>query len=239
MSNYSEQFINPYNQNESKNISSKLYSSENGKSEEIEDNKELNILFCDNCSKIYKIKFKNINAIKSSCYCTFLENLPLKDYFEQVKNSKININNINCNTHKKPFEYHCYDCGNDLCEECLILNFAHKGHTILLYCDNNISKKGNEKEICENTIKKIKENNEKYKKDNNPLYFITDKNFLQILENSLQQINDKIIEEQNKNKNLIRIDLNRKFEMFKESLLFLNKLQISIHIEVYQNLQNC
>ena len=204
-------------------LSSDFYQNEIEKKEEFENNKELNIKFCQHCSIFYKIKFKNINEIKASCNCKCLENLPLKDYLKQIKDSKIDINNIKCKTHNNVFQYHCYDCIKDLCEECLFLNFAHKGHTVLFYCDNNYSKKGSEKEILEQVVKKIKDNNEKYKNDNNPLYFLTDKYFLQNLENYKKQINDKI-EEENKNKILRRRDLNIKFEILNETLSFLENV---------------
>ena len=179
-------FDNYFNQNGSNNLSH-LYSVESEKKEEsFENNKELNLIFCPECSNIYKIKFKNINAIKASCNCKCLENFAPKEYLKQVKNdeknNELNINKIFCKIHKKSFQYHCYVCVKDLCEDCLILNFAHKGHTIILFSDNNISKKGNEEEILKNIHKKIQENNEKYKKDNNLIYFLTDKHFLQNLE---------------------------------------------------------
>ena len=212
---YSDKLSNP-------DLSSVFYPIESEKKEEQENNKELNILFCRDYLNIYKIKFKNINGIKAACNCSCLEDLSLKEYLKQVKDSKMDINNIKCKTHKNFFQFHCYDCVEDLCEECLIFNFVHKGHTILLYCDNDFSEKGSEKEILEKVVKKIKENIEKYKNDNNPLYFLTDKYFLQNLENYKKQIKDKI-EERNKNKNLIRIDLYEKFEILEESLSFLKK----------------
>ena len=205
------------------------------------ENKNFDLIYCLKCKCICLIKFKNINNINVSCECKNIQNLSLDNYLEISKkniNYKDNLlNYFICQSHNKKYEYYCFDCLMNLCEECLISSFQlnneynnnHENHT-LLCLDISNSMNQNEKEKIEILCKKIK-------KENN----IDDYNYC--LANFL--INNDLIKKIEENINLFEKKIHDLNKMKNENILYnfkkiiYNLIKINKeypHFQIYRSL---
>ena len=111
-------------------------------------------IICPGCREIPEIRFILDNTdikIEKNCKCSYtikklssfiLETLNEKTYCSNCKgyfcyscslnnhnehyNPLISLPNTKCAPHKKKLLYYCYDCNEDLCEQCIYLHKSHE-----------------------------------------------------------------------------------------------------------------
>ena len=114
---------------------------------------------CKKCNQIPLLNYNSsLKLYNVSCKCSKKENVGIKYIAKHYLIQKNKNSFLQCQEHKKIFNYYCKDCSRDICDDCLLKDNYHSNHNLiyfdLLIFDTNIRiEKIKEKFSINNKIK--------------------------------------------------------------------------------------